>query len=312
MNTWIRSAASLLLALSVGTLFGCGGSGSSEGTGTLTLGVTDAPIDDATSVVVQFSGVAFKREGQGPEIVHDLTPTPRQFNLLEFQDGRAALLLDGVTLPAGRYEWLRLIVDNAAGVRDSYLVTSTGAECELEVPSGAESGLKLNRGFNLPADGSIALTVDFNLNESLHAPPGQQGSGLDCTQAVLMRPTLRVVDNANVGAIAGLVDAGLVTAECMPKVYVFSGANIVPDDIEDLTAGTDVDPMTVAAVHVVTGATQYEYHAAFLPAGSYTAAFTCSDDDPANDDALVFSAPQTATVQSNLITTINFAPPPPP
>ena len=26
--------------------------------------------------------------------------------------------------------------------------------------------------------------------------------------------------------------------------------------------------MTVAAVHVVTGATQYEYHAAFLPAGA--------------------------------------------
>ena len=51
-----------------------------------------------------------------------------------------------------------------------------------------------------------------------------------------------MVDNANVGAIAGLVDAGLVTPECMPKVYVFSGANIVPDDIEDLTAGTDVDP----------------------------------------------------------------------
>ena len=45
MNTWTRSAAPLLLALSVGTLFGCGGSGSSEGTGTLTLGVTDAPID---------------------------------------------------------------------------------------------------------------------------------------------------------------------------------------------------------------------------------------------------------------------------
>jgi Domain of unknown function (DUF4382) len=311
MNTWTRSAALVLVGLSAGSLIGCGGSGS-DGTGTLTLGVTDAPIDDATSVVVQFSGVAFKREGAAPEVVQSLVPTPRQIDLLEFQDGRAALLLDGVTLPAGRYEWLRLIVDDAPGVRDSYLVTSTGAECELEVPSGAESGLKLNRGFSLPADGSIALTVDFNLNESLRAPPGQQGSGLDCTQAVLMRPTLRVVDNANVGAIAGLVDATLVTPGCMPKVYVFSGAGIVPDDIEDTTAGTDVDPLTVAAVHVVSGATQFEYHAAFLPAGSYTAAFTCSDDDPTNDDALVFSAPQNAVVQSNLITTVNFAPPPPP
>src|SRR6185295_3035935 len=152
MNVWIRSCGLMLVALNVGTLIGCGGSGSSEGTGTLTLAVTDAPIDDATSVVVQFSGIAFKREGDAPEMVQDLVPTPRQIDLLQYQDGRAALLLEGVTLPAGRYQWLRLIVDNATNVRDSYLVTSTGAECELRVPSGAESGLKLNRGFNLPAD----------------------------------------------------------------------------------------------------------------------------------------------------------------
>ena len=312
MNVLIRSCRLMLVALNVGTLIGCGGSGSSEGTGTLTLAVTDAPIDDATSVVVQFSGIAFKREGDAPEMVQDLVPTPRQIDLLQYQDGRAALLLDGVTLPAGRYQWLRLIVDNATNVRDSYLVTSTGAECELRVPSGAESGLKLNRGFNLPADGSVALTIDFDLHQSLHAPPGQQGSGLDCTQGVLLRPTLRVVDNANVGAIAGQVDATLVGADCVPKVYVFSGANVAPDDIEDVTAGTDVDPLIVAPVHVVSGATQYPYQAAFVPPGDYTLAFACTDDDPTIDDTLVFSPTQNATVQPNLITTINFAPPPPP
>jgi Domain of unknown function (DUF4382) len=277
----------------------------------LTLGITDSPVDDATSVIVQFSGVAFKREGEASEMVPSLTPTPRQIDLLQFQDGRAALLLDGVTLPAGHYEWLRLIVDNAPNVRDSYLVTNTGAECELRVPSGAESGLKLNRGFDVPADGSVALTIDFDLHQSLHAPPGQQGSGLDCTQGVLLRPTLRVVNNSSVGALSGQVDAALVGADCLPKVYVFSGANVTPDDIEDSTTGTDVDPLIVAPVHVVSGATQYHYQAAFVPAGDYTLAFTCSDDDPTNDDVLVFSAPQNATVQVNLITTVDFAAPPP-
>ncbi|HKE46012.1 MAG TPA: DUF4382 domain-containing protein [Steroidobacteraceae bacterium] len=302
----------LLLAVSgAALLVGCSGGGSSNGTGTLSLGLTDSPVDEATSVIVQFSGVAFKREGQEPEMVQSLSPTPRQIDLLQFQDGRATLLLDGVTLPAGHYEWLRLIVDNAPNVRDSYLVTNTGAECELRVPSGAESGLKLNRGFNLPADGSVALTIDFDLHQSLHAPPGQQGSGLDCTQAVLLRPTLRIVDNANVGAIAGDVDASLVGADCLPKVYIFSGANVTPDDIEDSTPGTDVDPLTVAPVQVVSGATQFHYQAAFIPAGDYTVAFTCGDDDPTNDDALTFSAPQNATVQANLISTVNFAPPPP-
>jgi hypothetical protein len=300
------------LALGLGAIItACGGGGGDDGMGRLSLAVTDAPVDEARAVVIQFSGVAFKREGMGPETVTDLDPSPRQIDLLQFQNGRAAVLLDNVPLQAGRYEWLRLIVNNEPNVRDSFLTLDSGAECELRVPSGAESGLKLNRGFTLPADGSVALTVDFDLHKSIHAPPGQRGSGLDCTQAFLMRPTLRLVDNANVGAIAGQVDATLVTEGCLPKVYVFVGADAAPDDIEESTPVTpDLDPLLVATVNVVNGATQYDYRAGFVPAGTYTVAFTCGDDDPTDDDTLTFSVPQNATVQSNLITTVDFTAPP--
>ena len=288
-----------------------GGGGGDDATGRLSLAVTDAPLDEARGVVVQFSGVAFKREGMDPETVTNLDPSPRQVDLLQFQNGRAAILLDNVELAAGRYEWVRLIVDNEPNVRDSFLTLESGAECELRVPSGAESGLKLNRGFTLPADGTVALTVDFDLRKSIHAPPGQRGGGLDCTQAFLMRPTLRLVDNANVGAIAGSVDAALVTTDCMPKVYVFEGTAVTPDDIEESTPTTpDIDPLLVASVTVVNGATQFDYRAAFVPAGDYTVAFTCGDDDPTSDDALTFSGSQNATVQSSLITTVDFVAPP--
>jgi hypothetical protein len=298
-------AISMVLGLAA-----CSGSGDGGKTGQLSLGVTDAPIDDASSVVVQFSGVAFKRAGSAPESVQTLTPSPRQLDLLQYQEGRAALLLDDVTLPAGDYEWIRLIVDNQPGVRDSYLVLAGGAECELRVPSGAESGLKLNRGFTLPADGSVALTIDFDLRKSIHAPPGQQGAAPDCTQGYLMRPTLRIVDDANVGAIAGHVDSALVTAECLPKVYVFSGSDVVPDDIED-ASGADADPLVVASVTVENGTTAYPYRAAFLPPGPYTVAFTCDDDDAAADDVLVFTGTQNVTVQANLIGTADFTAPAP-
>ena len=60
-----------------------------------------------------------------------------------------------------------------------------------------------------------------------------------------MRPTLRIVDDADVGAIAGHVDSALVTEECLPKVYVFSGAGVTPDDIEEAN-GADADPLVVA------------------------------------------------------------------
>jgi hypothetical protein len=289
-------------------LAACGGGDDAPANGRVSLSVTDAPVDDAASVVVQFSGVAFKRSGAEPEVVQNLAPSPRQLDLLEYQEGRAALLLDGVTLPAGDYEWVRLIVDNAPGVRDSYLVQTTGEECELRVPSGAESGLKLNRGFTLPANGSVALTIDFDLRKSIHAPPGQQGDAEACTQGYLMRPTLRIVDNANVGAIAGTVDSALVTEACLPKVYVFSGAGVAPDDLEEGAAGTDVDALVVAGVAVENGATAYSYHAAFVPPGSYTVAFTCGDDDAAADEVLNFLAPRDVVVQANLVSTVAFAP----
>jgi hypothetical protein len=300
---WTTVVSGILFGLT-----GCSSGGDGGGTGQFSLSITDAPVDDASSVVVQFSGVAFKREGAAAEIVQNLSPSPRQLNLLEYQEGRAALLLDGVTLPAGNYEWIRLIVDNEPNVRDSYLVQTTGEECELRVPSGAESGLKLNRGFTLPADGSVALTIDFDLRKSIHAPPGQR-STLDCTQAYLMRPTLRIVDDANVGAIAGEVDSALVTEGCLPKVYVFSGSGIVPDDIEASGGELDVDPLVVASVAVENGSTAYRYRAAFLPPGAYTVAFTCGDDDPNDDDALTFLAPQDVTVQANLMSSAAFAPP---
>lgn len=295
--------ASVILAC----LAACGGGGDdAPQNGRLSLSITDAPIDDATSVVVQFSGVAFKRAGATAEIVQNLSPSPRQLDLLAYQQGRAAVLLSGVTMPAGEYEWVRLIVDSEPNVRDSYITLTTGQECELRVPSGAESGLKLNRGFTLPVDGSAALTVDFDLRKSIQAPPGQQGSAPGCTQAYLLRPTLRIVDNANVGTIAGSVDGALVPAECLPKVYVFSGSGIVPDDIED-SAAADVDPLVVASVPILNGSTSHAYNASFLPPGPYTVAFTCTDDDPATDDVLTFLPPGSATVQANLISTVNFA-----
>jgi hypothetical protein len=187
---------------------------------------------------------------------------------------------------------------------------ANGQECEVRVPSGAESGLKLNRGFTLAAAGMVALTIDFDLRKSLHAPPGQQGSTPSCTQAYLLRPTLRIGDDANVGAIAGSIDSALVTADCRPKVYVFSGADAVADDIDESGAAPDVDPVVVAGV-MVGSTSAYAYRAAFIPPGSYTVAFTCSNDDPVADETLTFVTPKNVTVQTNLIGTADFSLPAP-
>lgn len=306
-HRWLGMAGTLCVAAVLG---GCGGGSDSGSTqGRVSVSLTDAPVDEADQVWLRVTGVAFKPEGSAPEVVQNFSP--RDIDLLQYQQGRVAVLLDNVPFAPGRYQWLRLMVESQPNVRDSYVVVN-GQECELRVPSGAESGLKMNRGFDVPAQGSLALTVDFDLRQSLRAPPGQRSGTGACTQGYLLRPTLRLVNNASVGAISGTVsfEGGTVPTGCLPKVYLYEGS-VTPDDVEDTTSTTpDVDPLMVIGVNVPQGSTSGTYRAAFVPAGSYTAAFTCSDDTEADESlAFVPAAGKAVTVQNNLISTVDFSVP---
>ncbi len=301
-----RSFTAVLVAALAASCGGGGGSPDSSAhpaTGSMKLSVTDAPVDAAQEIWVQFRAVEFKPEGGNPvtvELKDALgAPAPKRINLLPLQDGRTSILLDGVQLAAGNYEWLRLIVDNEPNVRDSYLVVN-GNECELRIPSGDESGLKLIRGFTLPADGSLALTADFDLRKSIRQPPGQSGNGQNCTQAYLMKPVLRLVKDSEAGSITGKVDPVLLAPlGCTRMVYAFAdGANAAGSTVPDDYDGTVPDPVQMVKADPVTG----DYRISFLPAGNYTVAFTCGEDDMDKDDALVFGPTKGAVVQANLVT----------
>ena len=306
----LKRFGSLALLGAVVAAAGCGGSdGGGPGTGTLSLRITDAAVDSAEHVYIQFSGLEIHGAGgmsttlyycQDPAdptktIVSQAPcttpPAPKRLDLLALSGGLAETLLNSFTLPAGHYNWIRLAVDTA-GTRDSYIVVG-GTEHELTIPSGDETGLKLNRGFNVPAGGSADFTVDFDLRKSVH---------LTGTGEYLLRPTLRLADNSMSGAIAGTVNPALVPGGCTPSVYVFEGGGVMPDDID----GTAPDPVTTATVKLDGGV--YKYQAAFLEAGSYTVAYTCQAamDDPAVNDALVFSGTATAAVAAKTTTVHNF------
>lgn len=270
-------------------------------TGRLTLAVTDAPVDRATAVVVEFTGIDIKPaagEARGFDFEQ-----PRSIDLLALSGSDSETLLQDVEVEAGRYEWVRLRVNaEEDGVTDSYIDLEDGSRHELEVPSGAETGLKLHSGFLVPAGGAASFTVDFDLRKSVHEP-------MDAADSYQLRPTLRIVDNAQVGAIAGTVAAALVTTGCTPAVYVFEGSGVTPDDVD----GAPAEPVTTAQVELDSASGQYGYRAGFLGAGGYTVAFTCdaAADDPAANDALTFSGAQNATVTAGQTTAVSFAAPGP-
>lgn len=284
-------------------------------TGFVSINITDAPVDSAHKVCVVFDSAEFKHADD--TVADQLVEfdTPLSIDLLALQGTNSAELLGETELPAGQYNWIRLGViagRDLPTIQDadplgpdcvtegSYIVLEDGIVHNLYVPSGNQSGLKLNHGFNLPAGGNADFTIDFDLRKSIGAPPGQAPD-------YRLSPTLRIIENDMAGTLSGSVDATLATAvDCIPVVYVYEG-DVVPDDID----GDEPDPITSAMVATDDGGATWHYTVGFLTANQpYTAAFTC-DADIAEDDEILTFVPEDGvdfTLAVGEMKIIDFAP----
>jgi hypothetical protein len=221
---------------------------------------------------------------------------------------------------------LKVVADpNVQG--DSYLqLTETGSECEMRIPSGDQNGLKLIRGFTIGVGSTTDFTIDFDLRKSIVAPPGQRTIVDTCNnQAFMLKPVLRMVDNLQVGSIAGDVDPTLIGARCggsglepyPGNVYLFgpipAGATATPDDydgVDDALTSAMVDPDT------------FRYTIGFVPAGDYRVAYTCDLDrtdidagapgvPPEDAETVLFTPPEgiLVTVTANATREVDFGAP---
>ncbi len=267
-----------------------------DDTGKMDVAVTDAPVDGAVSVVVEFTAVELKRAGQG-SVLFNLN-SPRQIDLLALHGGAVELLLDGEVVEAGDYEWIRLHVNAERSVIDSFIELDDGSQHSLFIPSGSQEGLRLVSTFNVDETGTSRFTIDFDLRKSVHAPPGLAGD-------YLLRPVLRLVEDELTGGLSGTVDANLIDANCSPAVYVFEGSGTTPDDVD----GDDGDPLTSGLVELNNSTGQFEYNIGFLNPGDYTAAFTCEADldEPDADDVIVFPVSRDVSIEAGVITQADFS-----
>ncbi len=283
---------SLMLLL----LAGCGGGDTGTTTASrIDLGITDAPVDGADAVWVEFSEVVIQ-PADGARInilMEDVNgnPTPRSINLLDLQGGVRDMLLDGYELPPGQYSWIRLMANaEKDDVMDSY-ITIGGQDFELNAPGSQNTGIKINTSFEVTEGSDNDFTIDFDLRKSVHQPNGQTDSS--GAPVYWLRPTLRLVKTATTGTISGTVDPNVFAGEdCFDNtagyaVYVFSGAGVIPVDVNvnDPDPARN-NPVTTAAISDDGNST---YTAAYLSGGTYTVAATCAADldDPEQDDAAV-------------------------
>ena len=317
----------VLAALSLG-LIACGGDDAPAAptTGALSISITDAPITGATAVVVEFSGIELQGPGGRTNIDFD---TVKSINLLDYQGSLSTPLAEKSDMPAGNYQWMRLKINAIQNTIDSYIEFENGMEqYSLYVPSGAESGLKLNRPFVIAAGGRTDFTIDFDLAKSIHLP---SNAGADYK----LRPTLRIVDNNEVGTVTGTVSNDILTSDqctsdsesLVPAVYLFDGTATTLDDsnvIDDLDLN-EPEPVTLALVNPDTG----DYEIGFIQATQideatqtrvslpYTVTLTCTynrDDDEVDNSAatpqenpeVLFIDFQTFSLTNNEIRILDF------
>jgi hypothetical protein len=279
-----RTAGVAVFAALLATACGGGGGGDSAGSGAISINLTDAPVDSAMEVVVVFTGVELHRTN-GESVSIDFG-TNRAIDLMKLQGGVTNALTQDAAIPAGEYDWMRLkVLATRNSQSESYIRLLSGLQYPLWIPSGAETGLKLNRPFTVAQGSTTRLLVDFDLRKSVHAPPGQEPN-------YILRPTLRLLDQIQVGRIEATVNlAALATAQlgaaasvsqCHGGLSLFSRAAATPDDQDGDTAD-GADPVIYLPVPYDGVATTATVRIPFVEVGTYTLAATCNFDVDAAD-----------------------------
>lgn len=296
VQTIIHSSLAGLILLAV---VACGGDGtsnpepgrSSSSYGIVTVSITDAAVDNASEVWVQFSGVTLQpTDGDAEEISFNEL---KNINLLSLQGTLHTDLIDTALITIGNYDWIRLHVNaENDGENDSYIKLKDGSIHELSIPSGSQSGLKINTEFKVISNQPLNMMIDFDLRKSIV---------LSNTQYKL-NPVLRMVNTDNTGNIFGSIDVSFLTAvECSDTdpntdnaVYLFAGTDIAPDDIDNKSP----EPVSSAMLILNPSTGNYEYTLGFIPFGDYTLAFTCQADldDPKKNDNINFNYTENITI----------------
>lgn len=316
LNRIMQAAA--IAALSVTTLAACNSS-SSDDTAMFSLGVSDAPVDQAARVLVCFSSVELVGNGLPPQrfqvggdngavaandLCVDASGNPiantKGVDLLTLQGAAAEDLVSGAEVPAGNYGQLRL--DIAEG---SEIELVDGTIHSLRVPSNQ---LRLD-GVTLTANQTFNYTLEFDLRRAVVAPPG--------LPHYLLQPRgLRLVNNAEVGHIESQVAESLllengcnVAPEDLDKpvaaVYLYSGHDVAFEDMGD-NSDDENGPYASAAVYF-DGAASYDFAIGFVEQGNYTLAVTCDTaDDPEEETELDFFYSENVEIEATVTLNVTF------
>jgi hypothetical protein len=172
----------------------------------------DAPVDYIAAASVDIGAVELvSADGAHVQLAED--GTDGFVNLLDFQ-GSATKPIAEAEIDPGSFVQLRLIVDAArVTLKDGYTFRDGSTEKDLKIPSGMQTGIKLNLkdaadgGPLAIVPGETVIVLDFNVEKSFvllgnfETPAGVHG--------VNFKPTIQVTGQNVAASVSGTVSTGL-------------------------------------------------------------------------------------------------------
>jgi hypothetical protein len=233
----------LCAALAATAVVGCA---DSDGSGKLTVQMTDAPfpfseVSAVNVFVVRIDARATdattaEAENSASTAGWTTIATPnRVINLMSLQGGVTTNL--GTTeLSTGTYNGFRLVIDPA----QSGVTLKTGAAVNTIFPSAAQSGIKINLSAPIEVtEDSTVMILDFDIGKSFVM------RGNSITQnGLAFKPVIRAVASEATGGLSGSVHADTPTGTAMADVTVEvlkDGTALASTDTADVVATTKTD-----------------------------------------------------------------------
>ena len=196
------------------------GTDSDTSMGSLEVRMHDAPIDSADAVKVSVKQVEINEASseQGWSVISSPNQT---YNLLNLTNGAYEVLGD-TTLPTGTYQQLRLVLNETG-----HSVVVDGKTYDMKIPSGTQTGIKLNVNAEIEENITYELLLDFDAARSVKEAGNSQ------VNEYILRPVINATNNAITGAIAGSVDP----VEAEPVVYAIQNSDTLGTTIADTSSG---------------------------------------------------------------------------
>ena len=184
----------IIVALAVAGCDGIPGGEVHDGQGELVLNIADRPVNEAEQIIVAVDEVQVNREGAAWEVINDFEEDggEEEFDLLDLRFDKE--LLGQETVPAGEYTQIRLIVaaaedeaaeNNPPTAGKSRVVfdneDGNGEEENIFIPSGMQTGLKIDYNFTVEENSLTELLLDVDVGDVMHRT--------GASDKIIMRPT---------------------------------------------------------------------------------------------------------------------------